>query len=737
MIKTQLFKFIPIILTTGILYGCGGGNDNDAPTVTLPPINTSTSIVSIDPSIPTITSSAIHEIISPFDSVSVGQTLPTPTAESMVFATDKNGQIRMAGFATANKNTPLTAESTALAIVRLTFNVGNNFSSQQLNQFIKELADFPQLVALTQDTLNKGTPLEESQELLTKVLLVAEQAAARLTAEMTKTPEQAVSFLNINTGIKEPTPLFTIISGGLSSVKIDANRQLSNSMPIAWNVKTYDYDNELLDNKLLEASGIISRFYQPTTKVINSDHGKSFSLVVNQDEESMDKNIMTLLIDGVSMALSLAGVNCDDACMMKPFYQNAGLGLSIGVFIKNADYSATAIADFVAENVPSMVVSVMHYMTEKQANAALRRYSETAFIFLKKITILESAEKMIVAGQGVLFTEKIALVALNSKKKEELTVCISSTDLIVNCAARFQIARDSLVMVAGDEFNYNLRAFDLNQQYTLLPTDESLTITPNATNNFTIDTTNKKLYAKKASEMGGVTVRDTTTNVNTTQVIPVIEPVFQKDLLTIKVGEKAIVNMVDILGRNFSTVKNTDLYTITSSSPDSIKVTPTNQAKLAWQIEGLKPNNEIKLVAKNKVTGTESFMLLNVTCPTDNTNSCEDTYLFSFYPDENGNTWVDDDVIITATKKDGRIINLYSDNDGIASGLYNFTANLSAGDKITTQAIDVPGGCLFFSGFKLINQRTKEEIQGPPMVKHDCSGTPANTIFVNHEVIIR
>lgn len=192
---------------------------------------------------------------------------------------------------------------------------------------------------------------------------------------------------------------------------------------------------------------------------------------------------------------------------------------------------------------------------------------------------------------------------------------------------------------------------------------------------------NKKLYAKKVSEMGGVTVRDTTTNVNTTQVIPVIEPIFKKDNLTIKVGEKAIINMVDILGRNFSTVKNTDLYTITSSSPDSIKVIPSNQSKLAWEIEGLEPNNEIKLVAKNKVTGTEEEMVISVAC----------TQAKCLIPDGEyygRNDYMDIKVIVSATVKDGnynatiqRVVPANYLQDDVASGTWYFSGKLQGDPK--------------------------------------------------------
>ena len=64
--------------------------------------------------------------------------------------------VRMGGFATGNQNSKLTAESTALFLVRLALVRPDDVNSGQMNSYIKSAADFALLTQQVTDAIAVG-----------------------------------------------------------------------------------------------------------------------------------------------------------------------------------------------------------------------------------------------------------------------------------------------------------------------------------------------------------------------------------------------------------------------------------------------------------------------------------------------------------------------------------------------------------------------------------------------------
>ena len=568
-----------------VVAGCGGGSDPEAAQPA--PIQLASSVVSAGTAVPSATVAAVAQTLTPYGSASLGSAVPVPDKESVVLAVDAQGQIRLAGFSAGGQATQLTAESTAVALVRLAVARPDHVTAADLNTHIRSAASFASLVSQVESSLASGTPFTSSPELLRTVLSVARDAA-----QMVSTP-QALTLATAVTSTSVESPPYTIIDSPLmGEVRIDAERVLENSTAVAWSVKSATYSGQPIGAAaLLDApAGLFSRQYLPKRLELAGDDGRTFRLTVGQDAESRSKNMRGILVDLIAeMVKDIANSECAASLV------DAAIGANdLRELVSGSDING--VVGFLESQAAKAIGNAS--VQSQFASGCLKNAKLEQFVAAKLGYLVPLFKAIDTVSSTASIVERLAVLGHFWDDSKEVVVCIGKNGSVANCVTRFRLVPDNFYMIVGDTYSAELKAFDTYDDETLVPStveiaaDLAISASPTGVGTLV-----------PAAGRWSMSIRDTVTQAKTEQTVELINPVFEFPELSLEAGQSRRVALVDPAGRELQVHGSALDFSYTSSDPSVVEVV-RDFSKLAVWVK-MKQGGEATVTAKNVVTGHE------------------------------------------------------------------------------------------------------------------------------------
>ncbi|MCM1957940.1 hypothetical protein NCZ17_00955 [Acinetobacter modestus] len=598
-------SILSVLVGSLLLAGCGGGDDktSDQNKGIETPEKLTTSKVDVANQIPITTKSLINEIVTPLGSTVIGGNIPTVNTLSVAMALNKDGQIVMLGFAKSNTPTMLDENSTALGLVYLLLNHPKDVSDEQLETYIKESAGFPELLNSVKQAFNAGQIVSNDMTILKQSLNVANQVYDRLDT----VPKTAMArALPIDPAVESPYP-FSLIKNekALGSITINESKRLVNSIPLAWDATAKDYQGNILPNgkiKIPMASlgnriatgvsdwgiiGLATDYFGSQDVTIPDDNGKTFSLTVEQTNETRITNMSSALADLIAVDLKVLAKTDGEKCAAE-VTKAVMTGLSIEQLAKGE--GASGFINSLTKDIVQLSTAMKAYKISASCAPSLgKNIEKIATAIAPKLFYVYQAYKALEnTYKYASVAERLYIINKEWETKETYTVCMGQNGKISNCAVKFKLQPEgAIVATAGAEIPIILKAYDKNDKETLLP--NSLKFQTDDIQKLNMNADNTKLTALK---QGTVQLRalDLTTDKQNDFPIEIIAPHFSQSEITIKEGEEVTLPLVDQKGRaiqyNGLTEWSSGDETVAKAYPNGLNTPKFNGTQIV--IKGLK-----------------------------------------------------------------------------------------------------------------------------------------------------
>ena len=296
------------------LAGCGGGGGGGGASGNGVPA--AANIVA-DTSVPAAGTAALTTLATPAGSARWGSALSvaagTGDARVPVVATNAKGQIVLAAMASTSAVT-LTADSTALALARMTFGrVPASMDSAALDDVIRATAGYALLSERVSQALAAGQASSAADPVLQALGIVlaqtTEAAAKRVSASARARPLSIAA-----TRVSGNMP-FTLVTGfgPLGTVYLldstNSGIPVVNTMPIVWAAQTYSASNQALSPAMatLPAASTLRALANATgwlavdPIVLPSHSGRGIDLLIEQNNATRLVNWTAIFTDVVSL----------------------------------------------------------------------------------------------------------------------------------------------------------------------------------------------------------------------------------------------------------------------------------------------------------------------------------------------------------------------------------------------------------------------------------------------------
>lgn len=623
------------------LMGCNE-NDHDNQKVSTPKtVTVLQSKLSIDPAIPQSVRSQITNIVTPLSNITGTEGfIGTSEVESVVMALDANGQIRMAGVVVGAQATQLSAKSTALGLVRLAMALPGNMTEKKLNDYIRTAASFNNVITAVNNSFNTGTVVSTDTAVLAKVLETANEVGQRIANLEASSANVAVSTLVSSvsrvlptTPSVTPTP-FALVKNedALGEIEIDADKRVTNSIPIAWDITAKNYQGNVLPHGkiALPAAGFLNRistavsdwgtfglivdYFGSKSVTVPDDNGRSFELTVAQTEETRKANLTRMMVDLISADINIAAKGEDETCkaaIISTIISTQGMEKLVSLDTADAyikSLKSAGVNVIVSALLSSPKISAKcDRKTRKYFVYVAMRISPTLYYTAELYKSLEKVYKY------ASVAERLYVQAKHWNREKTYTVCMGASSgffgdkksIISNCATKLEVEPKNLTLTAGAEVNLTIKALDAKGKETLPPAH--LDPQPFDQNKITIDQ-NGKLTALAIGN-ATLTMTDLPTGVSTESfAINIVAPRLNKTEIKLKVGEAVTLPLQDSQGRNITYNGLTEW----GSSPSGVvTINGLNTSKsraTQMEIKGLKEGTAA-IVGNNLADGSSTEIL--------------------------------------------------------------------------------------------------------------------------------
>ena len=576
-----------------MLTACGGGGGNEGKkendegpgnTTEFIDISKSEIVIALGSSVPPEIASIISEIVTDYGSGPVGSTLKNPDAGSLVVAIDNDTNLLLAGYAT-DQNIELNAETTAIALSFIGIIKPDSISTDQLIEFIKSSEAFDALVEDVNAHLSTGKPLTESDEIFTAVEIVMTQAAIQMelyieaNAVEPNEDETVNKALSLSGNVaKTPLP-YTVFRAGVSNLSINEQGLLTNYIPIAFNISQHSAENTSISGpQIIQARSfdldLIRIAWNIKDLIITGDSNfsgsgsleltmdQSFEIQVEQNSDTIILNVAMILNQMVSFILPVEIEKGNQKCMAA--WTNAFFPSNTFIELVSTQ-GIDGFVSFMKEKFTSQYVDTIYKGSDsflEIGKQCIDSSIESLEDKLKKAKALAKAfNKYVNPAQKIVslttLMERIALFeAVLKEGNQKATVCVSNDNKVTNCADDFYLRyglpskpmylnTNARILAAGVSLSTELKALDINNEFTLLPAQLEIQPT-NIQPSIDAETSNIiGIKAPKDPGIANITITDKATNKSSTEEFQVINPVFHgKDTITLGVDETKTLRLV-------------------------------------------------------------------------------------------------------------------------------------------------------------------------------------------------
>jgi hypothetical protein len=469
--------------------------------------------------------------------------------ESVIFALDKDGHLRLAAFLSQAQVT-LDAESTATALVRLLLDQPQGTpTGQQLVTLIRGTPRYSNLKAAIAKAALAGTPPMYDSVVVLELGEVIHGVAQAIAGRQGNSANQ-ISGPTVTTELPfDLVPdvlsgqLPVQITGTCSEVSCTGKYQtaqdvgITNKMPLAWSVVPRDpathasllgNDEEILldANPIWRATGSVVGIpgLDRTTGIKGAD-GKSFLLEIRQSPASLAKAYTDVASSAISIVLGAVPNTCDITILEPVLNAAAKRAISQHQGVLNEDAVKTTFDEFLK----------FSFAADALQTCAPGRIQDVvkAIIDLPETSALGKA-----AYHGSRLAVQYAFLhSFASRPSVSFGVCIDGNGKIANCAKRFEFSPTVIAWVAPGvsvrELT-TLSAFDNNDNATGIPsgleweTDSEPALSANKETG--------SIVAKSEVLGARVTVRDPRTEAQGHLTVNVHDPVLCPNPLVVQVG---------------------------------------------------------------------------------------------------------------------------------------------------------------------------------------------------------
>jgi hypothetical protein len=476
-----------------LLLACGGGGGSGSGSGSAPepaPVVTSPPNIVADVGVPAASIAGITRLATPTGNANWGAFLAvvagTGDARLPVVATNAEGQIVLAALANSSVVT-LTAESTALALARLTFGrVPAGMDSTALDVAIRGSAGYATLEQRVSQALAAGQASSAAAPVLQALRTVLAQTAdivARRVAASTRTRPQAISPTRVSGDM--PFTLFTGF-GPLGSVYLldstNSGIRVVNTMPIVWAAQTYSATDQALAPKMaiLPAASTLRAYTNATgwldvDPVVLSDHGgRGIDLLIEQNSTTRLTNWIAIFTDAVSL---YAGDGATPSCV-ENVVNTLLKGDELTALFESPSWSNVfnwLVGETVLERV-KQALSATKTAASCFGGSAGRLSEEGAPFYASYIELLAEVGKPLDAAftiaDKVSLASKVAWTVVAMTYSERIGVCQSldfGVWVIKNCAKTFEFTPAPLLLAPGARLLPTVSALDARGYHTGVP----------------------------------------------------------------------------------------------------------------------------------------------------------------------------------------------------------------------------------------------------------------------------
>lgn len=328
-----------ILIAISFLSGCGGGNSpTSIDNGTSDSIETTIASISFDPSVPQKDIDSISQLISPLSIGTLQSGIEVPVLsdgeETVVLAINNNDKIVLGGIINSTELVVLSAETTALALVRLVIGSQsiNHISSNDLNMKIKSTNEFSNLISLVKRENNDESSGSLSDNTYKSILTILSQISDGSTTKASKLSQDNQY----------------LIHGYLTGVRMKGSNNVggilvNNMSAINWSIYSSDPDDATMktDDVQLESMSSLKDLVYPTDISVDGI-GKSFNVTVCQSSVSHYANVFGCITSLITTALDFAHmVDLGRGCIPSAVEALIGDGTSLPAWASQPTFETT------------------------------------------------------------------------------------------------------------------------------------------------------------------------------------------------------------------------------------------------------------------------------------------------------------------------------------------------------------------------------------------------------------
>lgn len=571
-------------------------------------------------SVPAVVRDSIVEVVSTVAAGQIGTAMPIDdvgkVSGSTVFAVNGSGDLVLAGSAKPGAQVQLSAESTALELMRLSMPALPGIEGRDsYDQFVTSTPSFAALAAAVAGAQSTGDPLSQSNAVNAALQETAREIETRLRQSRSTTQGVESARRRALAIVEErpnrPVPISVIRIGGRSvhltdgeGLFIKGTPKVLNSTPLFWNASVSDHNGvvlspakislspasllQLLSNPLDDLLPIDVPIIGLTQHDLPSTNARSFSLAVMQDGDSIAANVGSMLIDLFDFTSKFtSSKTCSEA-----FARTLFSAEDLVKFVEAP--SRPALALLILDAAGRLLRPTFLLPTELQT-ACLKGATTFAPVFARflRIKLRWLSGPVAVASIGLkvltIIDKAILLshVAHPTPLRKDVGICLDRDGKIRNCAASFVTDPESYLVTPGALIrDWKVRAFDDTETNT--ETGVPVTLTAELDNKTVAESSGQGAISVRALTVGDAKLNllDPATGARGTGYLHVREPRFSKSKIGIAVGESTTVEFVDSSGARLDFNGPTHFYTVdgdkvtVGAGPQADPQTPTTETEL-------------------------------------------------------------------------------------------------------------------------------------------------------------
>ena len=618
----RLIKSMVISAVVVGLVSCGGGGGgNDVSGTDAAPSATTAINVLFDQSVPSATRSSVAEVLTPTDAQPPGSAVAIPVGGDefgpVVMAVDTQDRLILAGFA-SDSSVTLSARSTALVLTRFVLGKSGFWASlEEAERTASQSAKFGRLVVAIQSALDGARAADEDEAVMTALSAVV---AERI--ESTSAPASAASvsarahaMAVASPSASHPLPAVVLDDSFLGvplkisvvSANSSGSINVSNATPIFWAISSQDANGTLLPSHSADPSTVVEgKVIVPGVGLKNStietvvDHwllsrlvdllslggeraevsgspATGFDLVVEQNDESWHRNVVTVAFDIWNNVLGQIPTNTD--CI------KAGLNVVNTERLERAARSESVAGIKAALkdewlNVSSIALACPNNPKISRYIGVLTRKVSNLLVVLDTASGIE---------QGLTVIARMKMLEKHSDTRMLFGVCQGKNGFgdytLIDCPANIAFKRpvdvatgdaiEAPALIIGASLTTMIEMKDANGRNS--PDISSSLQFQNSREDVlshSVDASMRPTVTAKKLGVSYLTVKDVATD--KTDVIPfyVVKPSLLASKSTLTVGDTSEVRLVDPLGMRNTVFSEGVPISWSSSDPSKLAISP-------------------------------------------------------------------------------------------------------------------------------------------------------------------